>query len=270
MIRLGNQTAFSAVSPLEPFDYALVSGFKAFEWFPDRGSQAIGGWTAADLDTSTRRWIRDTAREHDMRLSVHAHLDMARGPDWWQADFELAHDLGAKLLNVHLETAEGLEAFLAANLTLIGATAEAGLTLAFENTPFHSPEVFNAWFALLRAQPHLPTDHVGLGFDLGHANLCSATRNDYLGFVDRLEAKVPIVHLHLHENWGERDEHLPLFTGPAARDDSGLRGLFERLVRRGFSGAGILEQWPQPPTLLNQAHDKLLRLLEESGSSPLR
>ena len=102
--------------------------------------------------------------------------------------------------------------------------------------------------------------------DLGHANLCAATRNDYLQFVDRLASHVPIIHLHLHENYGDADTHLPLFTGPAGRDDAGIRGLLERLRRRRFSGSIILEQWPQPPSLLNQARDRLIRLLNDSAA----
>jgi hypothetical protein len=71
---------------------------------------------------------------------------------------------------------------------------------------------------------------------------------------------VPIVHWHAHENWGDRDSHLTLFTGPSARDEAGLRGLVRRLVRRGFCGSVVLEQWPQPPGLLVEARDRLRAL----------
>jgi hypothetical protein len=54
-----------------------------------------------------------------------------------------------------------------------------------------------------------------------------------------------------------------LFTGPSARDDAGLCGLVRRLVGRGFSGSVVLEQWPQPPGLLQEARDRL-RLLWRS------
>jgi phosphoglucan,water dikinase len=175
----------------------------------------------------------------------------------------LARDLGARLLNIHLFHDLGLAAYVEAIRPLIRATADAGLLLAIENTPSHPPEKFNELFERLSSLRAVPTGHVGFCLDLGHANLCAATRNNYLAFVDRLDPQVPLIHLHFHENWGDADNHLPLFTGPAGRNDSGIRGVLQRLGQRHFSGAIILEQWPHPPSLLNQARDRLLSLWGE-------
>src|SRR4030095_9048586 len=266
MIRIGNQTSCWAISPGDPFDYALAQGFDAFEWFPDKKPGA--GWDESDLDDRARLRIRDAAREKGIRLSVHAR---------WQAnlllpdsfplvlkDLELARDLGAALLNIHLFHEQGLPAFIEAIRPLIREVVAAGLQLSIENTPHHAPELFNDLFARL-SEMNFPYRQVGMCLDLGHANLCSATRNDFLAFCDRLAPQVPITHLHLHENWGDADSHLPLFTGPAARDDSGIRGLVARLKQREFSGSIILEQWPNPPSLLNNARDRLLHLWKAGG-----
>jgi phosphoglucan, water dikinase len=271
MICIGNQTACWAATPVEPFEYAFAEGFDAFEWFPDKKPGA--GWDESDLDPSARQRIRDTARAHDMRLSVHARwqanlLAPDSFPLVWK-DLELARDLGAVLLNIHLFHEQGLATFVESIMPLIRRTAEIELGLAIENTPHHSPEQFNELFARLRVLGAHETRHVGMCLDLGHANLCSATRNNYLGFFDRLDPQVPIIHLHLHENWGDADTHLPLFTGPASRDDSGIRGLLARLRQRNFSGSLILEQWPHPPSLLNTARERLLQLWG-SGSGGMR
>ncbi len=133
------------------------------------------------------------------------------------------------------------------------------MLLSLENTPQTSPEDFNAVFAVLSTMPEAE-GRVGMCLDTGHANLHPGTPNDYLLFVDRLGKHVPIVHWHAHENWGDRDSHRTLFTGPSAHDDRGLRGLVLRLLRRGFCGSVVLEQWPQPPGLLVEARDRLLRL----------
>src|SRR5579862_4313921 len=262
MVFIGNQTSYWTPKPTEPFDYAVAEGFDAFEWFPDKKPGI--GWDESDLPSSTRSKIREIARTRGIRLSVHARWQAnplaPESQGLFSKDIELARDLGAVLLNIHFAHENGLAAFVGAIAPLIAQTFQAGLQLAIENTPHHSPEQFNELFARLQELSWLATGHVGMCLDIGHANLSSATLNDYLGFYDRLGAKVPIIHAHLHENWGDSDSHLPLFTGPAARDDSGIRGLLNRLKQRGFSGSIILEQWPRPPSLLNNARDRLLVL----------
>ena len=263
-IRIGNQTAFSAKAPLDPFEYAVRNGFNAFEWFPDK-KETGQGWDEDTIDIETRRSIKETARAHDMVLTVHAP---------WQADplepgshalflkaVGFSRDIGAVLLNIHLHDYQGIEAYFRAVRPIIRLSAEAGIGLSIENTLFTSPEDFNALFALLGDIEGLRANHVGMCLDLGHANLHDSTRNDYLGFMDRLDAGVPIVHIHMHENFGDCDSHLPLFTGPAGGNSAGIHGFIERIKRRCFSGCLILEQWPEPPALLNQARQRLYQMI---------
>jgi sugar phosphate isomerase/epimerase len=263
MIYIGNQTAFAAATITEPFDYALAHGFDAFEWFPDKRDGV--GWDTADLEGPVRAQVRETARAAGMRVSVHArgHANplLPEGLGWLLEDLELARDLGAVLLNIHLYEDAGVPAFVEAIAPLLGQASEAGVTVTIENTPAHTPELFNALFERLRGVGSLAASRVGMCLDVGHANLCPATQNHYLGFVDRLAPALPILHLHLHENWGDADSHLPLFTGPSATDDSGIRALLRRLRARSFSGSMILEQWPQPPSLLDAARRRLRQML---------
>lgn len=269
MLFIGNQTSCWAAAPLAPFDFAVAQGFEAFEWFPDKKPEA--GWDESDLPPATRQSVAETARRLRMHISLHARLQAnpltQDGGTLLAKDLELALDLGAGLLNIHLFHEQGLPRFIAAILPLIRATAEAGLKLAIENTPLHSPEQFNDFFAQLRILKSIEVGHVGMCLDIGHANLSSSTRNDYLGFYDRLDPRIPLIHLHLHENWGDSDSHLPVFTGPSAQNDAGIRGLLARLQRRSFSGAVILEQWPHPPELLKLAHDRLLPLWDAEQTS---
>ncbi len=262
-LRIGNQTAFSAGQFMEPFEYALANGFAAFEWFPDKKPDGAG-WEEADLDSSLRDDIRRAARSNGLRLSVHGHslldpLHLDRGPLLLRG-MELAQDLGASVLVVHLCPELRMPDFARALLAPLRWAAASGVQLAVENTPASTPGQFRELFSILARWNPPELRWVGMCLDIGHANLCPATRNDYLAYLDQLDAVVPITHLHVHENWGDADTHLTLFTGPAEGLTQGVSGLLRRLRQRGYSGSLILEQWPQPPSLLNRARDRLLEI----------
>ncbi len=267
LICIGNQTAFSAASITEPFEYALANKFDAFEWFPDRRHDGMG-WSESDLSASLRADICRTARSRQIRQSVHvpwtANPMLAETEPCLRRELELAGDLGASMVVIHFHAEQGVQAYANAVLPVLRQAASQGIKIAIENTVNTGPEDFNRLFAALQNLHPPGSPPVGMCFDLGHANLFASTRNDYLEYLDQLGPDVPIIHLHLHENWGDADSHLALFTGPAARDAAGVRGLVERLRKRGFAGSAILEQWPSPTTLLNQARDSFLRLWNEA------
>jgi sugar phosphate isomerase/epimerase len=265
LLRVGNQSAFSA-SPLTlPFDFAVQHGFDAFEWFPDKRLDGAG-WVAGDLAPAQRQVLRGRARDAGIRLSVHApvHADLLRsgsGKDL-EDSLRLAVDLGAGLLNIHFGEPRRVEEFAAAVGPLAHRCAISGLKLAIENVPATSPEDFNRLFALLgRNGSREPV--VGMCLDVGHANLHLGTHNDYVGYVDRLRPEVPIVHVHLHENDGTTDSHQVIFTGPSGRDPTGIQTLLDRLAQRGFAGNVILEQWPVPPEELVRARDRLMEMVQK-------
>jgi sugar phosphate isomerase/epimerase len=261
MIRVGNQSAYSAHPLTLPFEFAIQKGFDAFEWFPDKRGDGAG-WVASDLGPPQRQTLRKQARDAGISLSVHApvHTDPLR--ESTHKDLEdslrLGVDLGASLLNIHFSDPRRCQEFTQAVLPWAQRCQACGLKLAIENTPVTSPEDFNRLFSLVQHPS------VGMCLDIGHANLYPGTHNDYISYVDRLRPEVPILHVHLHENFGESDSHLVLFTGPAGKDPIGIVALLDRLDRRGFEGNGILEQWPQPAELLAQARDKLLDLVRTS------
>ncbi|RKZ91976.1 MAG: hypothetical protein DRR19_05600 [Candidatus Parabeggiatoa sp. nov. 1] len=263
-IRIGNQTSFSAIDFMEPFNYAISNGFKTFEWFPDK-NEAGSGWVESDVDDSLRNYIRETALIHDCQLTVHA-------PKWanpfstdvhqTMADcLRFANDISAKLLNIHLHTEKCLENYVNAIAPIILNTSRAGIKLSIENTPSTTPHDFNRLFALINGKTDMDTSHVGMCLDVGHANLCHSTHNDYIKYLNLLDAQVPIIHIHLHENYGDHDSHLTIFTGPSADNDTGIRTLLEILIKRGFSGSMVMEQWPEPQALLNQAYTRLEEIL---------
>ena len=266
-IRIGNQTAWACADRMEPFAFALRHGFGAFEWFADKkeGPGGVAGWDESDMDEDTRSWIRATGKAHDVRFTVHAP---------WQANplhpegvalllrsVDFARDLGADLVNLHLYMDDGAPGYVRALAPVVRHAAGAGLRLSIENTPHTTPADFNETFHCLRSLGGADSGAVGMCLDIGHANLCPLTHNDYVGYLDALAPEVPIIHAHVHENYGDADSHLTLFTGPAREDDAGVRAFLERLRRRGYRGALILEQWPDPPRLLVEAANRLRELL---------
>jgi phosphoglucan, water dikinase len=260
---IGNQTAWFASGITEPFDYAVSNGFDAFEWFPDKKDTGEG-WSEGDLSEETRLYIKDTAAANDIRLSVHVPWrwnPFIQGSENEMAKaLRLAEDIGALLMNIHFYKEHGAAAFAEAIGPLINQLSGKGISISIENTPETSPGDFNELFRHL-GKKSAQEAIFGMCIDLGHANLCAATRNDYLHYMDLLDEDLPVIHVHLHENYGDADRHLPLFTGPSGKDDSGIRGFIERMKKRRFSGSLILEQWPNPPRLINEARDRLLSII---------
>ena len=266
LLRIGNQSAFSANPLTLPFDFAVQHGFDAFEWFPDKRPDGAG-WVVGDLSSAQRQNFRDRARDAGISLSVHApvHAEPLRPGAARELDdsLRLAVDLGAGLLNIHFSEPRRVEEYAAAVTPLVQRCSISGVKLAIENVPATSPEDFNRLFSLLPRSSSRNESAVGMCLDVGHANLHPGTTNDYIAYVDRLRPEVAIIHLHLHENNGDRDSHLVIFTGPAAHDPSGVLALLDRLEQRAFAGNVILEQWPQPPELLTQARDRLVELVRK-------
>ncbi|MBF0538007.1 MAG: TIM barrel protein [Nitrospirae bacterium] len=267
-VRVGNQTSYTASSMGLPFGYAIASGFDTFEWFPDKrdGGQ---GWLEGDISPVDRTNIKKKAIQQKITLSVHAPLVVNPLKDETYGAFTnavgFALDIGAVLINIHLFAHEGIERYAQAIQPYIKHTAEANLRLSIENTPEASPYDFNRLFELLRQPNHTPTSHVGMCLDIGHANIYNQTRNDYIRYIMAIQRHVPIIHLHMHENYGDGDSHLPIFTGPAGQDPTGITAFVAEMKRRAFAGAIIMEQWPEHPYLLNNGRNRLLAIFNDNN-----
>ncbi|MBF0403734.1 sugar phosphate isomerase/epimerase family protein [Candidatus Magnetominusculus xianensis] len=255
-IRIGNQTAFSSPQGRLPFDFAINNGFDAFEWFSDKKSWGQG-WDIEDATRQDRQLIKEQSTRHNIALSVHVPAEanplFDNFSDIFNKHVEFACDVGASNINIHLFTEHGIESYMKSLIPLINITANARIQLSIENTTITGPDDFNRLFSMLPIQN---ARHVGMCLDIGHANIFHETRNDFLRYIDRLD--VPIVHIHAHENFGDRDSHMTLFTGPSQSNSLGLRGFSSIMKNRSFNGMIIMEQWPSPPELLINARLGLL------------
>ena len=134
-VRIGNQTAHSA--PLyAPFDFAILHGFDAFEWFPDHSADGAGR-VASYLSSAQRQEARSRARDAGIRLSVHAPIPadpMRSGGDREMEDsLRLAVDLGAAVMNIHFSEPRRTEEFASALGPWIERCSISGVRLALEN-----------------------------------------------------------------------------------------------------------------------------------------
>jgi len=107
-----------------------------------------------------------------------------------------------------------------------------GVCLALEN-------VVDSMWALDRVLETIGDDpaktNLGICIDVGHAFLSAdAGRLPVRGYLERYAAQ--LVHLHLHDTQGERDDHLAPGDGVTDWPD-----LFATLAQVGFRGTAILE-----------------------------
>lgn len=119
--------------------------------------------------------------------------------------------VGARLMNVHPFVGEGYfsdEQIIHSNIESLRQIQticeDNNLEMMVENS-FHRP--FNAldFYTMLTQQ--MP--NVKLHLDIGHANI----GNDPSDFTERFFQLAEVKHIHIHDNDGQDDEHLPLGCG---------------------------------------------------------
>jgi sugar phosphate isomerase/epimerase len=103
--------------------------------------------------------------------------------------------------------------------------ADFGVLIAVENMPDH-PQIFGKYPDEMQEMlDSVGSNNVGFTFDVGHANT--------LGLVDEFlnHTGLRISHMHIHDNMGQKDEHLPLGAGTidwkkVIEKLSGYKGIF--------------------------------------------
>ncbi|WP_440953718.1 sugar phosphate isomerase/epimerase family protein [Methanococcoides sp. FTZ1] len=103
---------------------------------------------------------------------------------------------------------------------------EHGIAIAVENMP-DFPMIFGREpDEILRILDKVDRDNVGMTLDVGHANTTGRLEE----FLEKCRDR--ILHVHLHDNMGKRDEHLPAGRGSVnwKAVKKGLSGYKGRLV----------------------------------------
>lgn len=179
---------------------------------------------------------------HDAEFTV-VHI---QGQHWsWnpgnlRREINLAHQLGAETLVLHPVCFGLVEEDDRPDWPEIVRIAEYaakfGVQLAMENMK-------DSVWALDRILDKIGDDpeetNVGICIDIGHANQSNdAGREPVCNYLERYAGQ--LIHLHLHDNRGESDDHL--LPGKGTVDWPRALGVLENI---GFSGTAVLEAYQE-------------------------
>jgi sugar phosphate isomerase/epimerase len=206
-------------------------------------------------------WLRDYARCHSLRYTLHApcfDLNPATANAGTRAEvlrqyrlaLEAAIELEAPQVVVHsgprsdprLSATAAWGHVRSLLETLIPLAEQAGVRLALENTGYGPANLIRTPADLLAAVADLPPAQVGLTLDIGHALLQGL---DLPATAAAWAAR--LCNVHLHDNGGLSDEHLPPGQGVAPLDEA-----LATLRAAGYSGTLTMESFlggPQPMAL---------------------
>jgi len=122
---------------------------------------------------------------------------------------------------------EKIDTLSSDSITRLGARAEdLGVTLALENMPPWQGSIGDDVEDLIK---RVEGTGVKICFDVGHAHIGSGVEN----FIERSDL---IANVHIHENDGKVDLHLPLGSGQMDVID-----IMKRLIKKGYKGPFIIE-----------------------------
>ena len=150
-----------------------------------------------------------------------SHVSVHTRPENWQwnphglsDEVELCALIGANALILH-PSSLGLDDPFSSRpdfpgiMRLAAVAREQGVRLVLENTP-------DTMWALDLALDKIGDDpgktNLGICIDVGHAYISQdAGREPIKNYIERYKGQ--LVHLHLHDNFGDDDEHLPIKDG---------------------------------------------------------
>lgn len=219
----------AAAAGFAALELSLLSGPERFD-HSKRDAVTEFGDRAADLGLAV--W---SVHEPEIGecLGAESALEQNRAADQVRRCLEVAHRLGAvaipshllmnQMLNTDPEEEAEIERRLVDRLHQLAPEVRAsGARIAFENTGRR------AWArpaALQRRMATLPADAYGFVLDTGHSNLMS----DMDELLDAFGAR--LLTLHLDDNHGESDDHLPPLEGTT--DWDAVRARLDQLDYQG-------------------------------------
>ena len=245
-----------------PFDSAdeLVAaiagiGFAAVEWF-EMGAEAP--WSAPETAAHLRLLLRRYELTPQFHAPYEGPFDLARDGEALRTPdsvarvlsevLDKADRLGARMTTIHLGTllpgmdrTEGLHNVMEGILLTVHELEKRPMRLAVEN---HTPAILDGplgdrpeefdWL-----MENVRSEWVGRTLDIGHAHINGHIEDFLARPFDRT------FNLHLHDNDGVEDQHLPLGAGTAPWDV-----VLRRIAKACYRGPLTLEFFAGPEDYL--------------------
>ena len=171
-----------------------------------------------------------------------------------------ANQIGARVMNVHYSRAEGffsqeqvIEWHVEVLSRLCTEAAATGTSIVLEHIPFGGGEQLENIVQIMKQVPLLR-----FHLDSGHAKL-ERGHDRWDEYLQRLGHK--LLHVHLSENDGTADQHLPLGSAPRSKTDWPQH--LKKLKTTGYDGTITLEVFAPEKEYLLLSRDLLQKWWEE-------
>lgn len=164
--------------------------------------------------------------------------------------FEVFSKLGVKLVTIHahwpggmFSQKEGIKFQVESLRKLVKEAKRFNLEIMYEPITTPADNIKNV-SQILRKVPEL-----SLLLDLGHANLCGRKPEE---FIKRFHSKIK--HIHLHDNFGDEDLHLPMGCGSMKWEK------ILKILKKYYDGTITLEIFSKEKDYVLLAREKLKKL----------
>jgi sugar phosphate isomerase/epimerase len=244
------------------------------EWFGRHGFDFVDFTLeppAADPDQIDPRAVRAALERHRLGVLAHTAWFIPFGSPFasireaslgeFRRALRMAHQIGATVMNVHYGKAPGFfakEQVIAWHVEVLSRlcheAAEVGVSIVLEHIPQGGVEQLENIAAIMERVPLLR-----FHLDSGHAKL-ERGYDRWDEYLARLGPR--LLHVHLSENDGTADQHLPL--GAAPRSTTSWPEHVKKLKAIGYDGTITLEVFAPRKEYLLLSRDLLRRWWDDA------
>lgn len=252
-----------ARNPLEEIDLFGRNGFDFVDFTLEP--------PAAGPDQINIQAVRDALARHNLGVVAHTAWYLPFGSPFlsirqaclteFRRALEAAHQIGATVMNTHYGRPPGFfrpQDIVEWHVEVLSALCEeagkVGITIVLEHIPSGGNEQLENIVAMMERIPRLR-----FHLDSGHAKL-ERGYDRWDEYLDRLGNK--LLHVHLSENDGSSDQHLPLAAAP--RSSTNWPQHIKKLKRTGYDGTITLEVFAPEKEYLLISRDLLRRWWAEA------